>query len=157
MQNPVLKDKYIACPFQIQMCDMQGGFSLGTAFFYECEGETVIITNWHNVTGKHPQTGAELDAMRSPSYIRAKWPVVDDSVPKVEGAKQFYFQAQKIEIEDESGPLCVAVQDKCPSKCSAEMSPVWSAMVSDGDTVDATGDRRVGGFSASMYLLTVSL
>jgi hypothetical protein len=105
MQNPVLKDKYIACPFQIQMCDMQGGFSLGTAFFYECEGETFIITNWHNVTGKHPQTGAALDAMRSPSYIRAKWPVVDDSVPKVEGAKQFYFQAQKIEIEDESGPL----------------------------------------------------
>ena len=51
----------------------------------------------------------------------------------------------------------VAVQDKCPSNCSAEMSPVWSAMVSDGDTVDATGDRRVGGFSASMYLLTVSL
>ena len=37
------------------------------------------------------------------------------------------------------------------------MSPLWSAMVSDGDTVDATGDRRVGGFSASMYLLTVSL
>ena len=105
MQNPVLKDKYIACPFQIQMCDMQGGFSLGTAFFYECEGETVIITNWHNLIGKHPQIGAALDAMRSPSYIRAKWPVVDDSVPKVEGAKQFYFQAQKIEIEDESGPL----------------------------------------------------
>ena len=51
----------------------------------------------------------------------------------------------------------VAVQDKCPSNCSAEMSPDWSAMVSDGDTVDATGDRRVGGFSASMYLLTVSL
>ena len=53
--------------------------------------------------------------------------------------------------------VAVAVQDKCPSNCSAEMSPVWSAMVSDGDTVDATGDRRVGGFSASMYLLTVSL
>ena len=51
----------------------------------------------------------------------------------------------------------VAVQDKCPSNCSAEMSPVWSAIVSDGDTVDATGDRRVGGFSASTYLLTVSL
>ena len=51
----------------------------------------------------------------------------------------------------------VAVQDECPSNCPAEMSPVWSAMVSAGDTVDATGDRRVGGLSASMYLLSVSL
>ena len=51
----------------------------------------------------------------------------------------------------------VAVQHECPSHRSAEMSPGWSAMVSDGDTVDATGDRRVGGLSASMYLLTVSL
>ena len=51
----------------------------------------------------------------------------------------------------------VAVQHKCPSNCSAEMSPVWSTMVSDGDIVDATGDRRVGGLSASTYLLTVSL
>ena len=105
MQSRVLKDRYIACPFQIQMCDMQGGISLGTAFFYESEDETFVMTNWHNVTGKHPLTGAALDAMRSPSYLRAKWPVVDDSVPRVEGAKQFYFQAQKIEIEDESGPL----------------------------------------------------
>ena len=51
----------------------------------------------------------------------------------------------------------VAVQHKCPSNCSAEMSPVWSTMVSDGDIVDATGDRGVGGLSASTYLLTVSL
>ena len=40
---------------------------------------------------------------------------------------------------------------------AAEMSPAWSAMVSDGDTVDATGHLRVGGLSASMYLLTVTL
>ena len=51
----------------------------------------------------------------------------------------------------------VEVQQKCPVKCSAEMSPVWSAMVSDGDAVEPTGVRRVGGLSASMYLLTVSL
>jgi hypothetical protein len=53
--------------------------------------------------------------------------------------------------------VAVAVQDKCPSKCSTEMSLGWSAMVSDGEVVDAVGDRRVGGLSASMYFLTVSL
>ena len=28
MQTQVLNDHYVACPFQIQMCDLQGGFSL---------------------------------------------------------------------------------------------------------------------------------
>ena len=39
----------------------------------------------------------------------------------------------------------------------AETSPVGAAMVSDGDTVDATGDRRVGGFSAPMYRMDIPL
>ena len=57
MQSQVMNNKYIACPFQIQMCDTQGGIALATAFFYECEGEIFVITNWHNVTGKHHLTG----------------------------------------------------------------------------------------------------
>ena len=65
-------------------------------------------------------------------------------------------EAGAIRLKMAKGKL-VAVQHKCPSNCSAEMSPVWSTMVSDGDIVDATGDRRVGGLSASTYLLTVSL
>ena len=105
MQTPVLKNNYVACPFQIQMCDLMGGISLGTAFFYECEGETFVITNWHNVTGKHPLTGVPLNSTRSPLHIRAKWPTVNDNAPHPEGAKIMYFQAQKIEIEDGSGPL----------------------------------------------------
>ena len=105
MQTPVLKDNYIACPFQIQMCDLQGGISLGTAFFYEFEGETFVITNWHNVTGKHPQTGIPLDPNRNPLYIRAKWPMVKDNASHPEGGKIVHFQAQKIEVEDENGPL----------------------------------------------------
>ena len=105
MQTQVLNDHYVACPFQIQMCDLQGGFSLGTAFFYECEDETFIITNWHNVTGKDPLTGAPLHSKRSPLYIRAKWPVVDEKASQGEGAKVIYFQTQKIEVEADIGPL----------------------------------------------------
>ena len=105
MQNQVLKNDYVACPFQIQMCDLQGGFSLGTAFFYEYEHETFIITNWHNVTGKDPLTGAPLDSERSPLYIRAKWPVVDESASHIEGAKVMHFETERIEIEADIGPL----------------------------------------------------
>ena len=42
---------------------------------------------------------------------------------------------------------------KYPANCSAEVPSTYSVMVSDVDV----GDRRVGGISASMYLLTVSL
>ena len=50
-------------------------------------------------------------------------------------------------------PLPVEVQRECPVNCSAEMSNAYSRMVSDADS----GGRRVGGLSASMYLLTVCL
>ncbi len=103
MQTQVLKDNYIACPFQIQMCDLQGGISLGTAFFYEYEDETFVITNWHNVTGKHPLTGTPLDSERSPLFIRAKWPVITGS--HVGGGTIVQFQVQTIEIEDGAVPL----------------------------------------------------
>ena len=42
-------------------------------------------------------------------------------------------------------------------RSSAEMSFAWSAMVSDAGAGGVAGVRRVGGVSASMYLLTVSL
>ena len=51
----------------------------------------------------------------------------------------------------------VVVQDKCPPKRSAEMSPVYWGIVSDVDAGRIAGDRRIGGLSASMYRLTVSL
>lgn len=104
MTNPVLNDSYVGCPFQIQMCDQQGGISLGTAFFYEIGGgETFIITNWHNVTGKHPITGEQLDNIRTPTYLNAKVAVATSSAPNIEGATMFSFAEHKIEIESQDG------------------------------------------------------
>ena len=99
MQPEPLTDKYILCPFQIEMCDRQGGISLGTAFFYQTQNETFVITNWHNVTGKHPMTGEPLnDEGRIPLYIQAKWPVVDWDKNRT------VFTPQRIEIEDQGRP-----------------------------------------------------
>nr|WP_256444462.1 trypsin-like peptidase domain-containing protein [Aestuariibacter sp. A3R04] len=33
---------------------------IGTAFFYLSGNDSYIITNWHNVTGRHPETGKIL-------------------------------------------------------------------------------------------------
>lgn len=105
MQNQILRDDYIACPFQIQMCDLQGGISLGSGFFYEVDGETFVITNWHNVTGKNHLTGASLHKERSPTHIKAKWPVIQEHILHPSGAAVFRLEAQTIQIEDDHGPL----------------------------------------------------
>ena len=105
MQTTILEDSYIACPFQIQMLDLQGVISLGTAFFYEHDGENFIITNWHNVVGKHPHTGEALHDQRSPIHMAAKWPAMEGIEDLGEGLFRTHFQAQSISIEDEGQPL----------------------------------------------------
>ena len=105
MNREPVTDKHILCPFQIQMCDLQGGIGLATAFFYQTQEETFVITNWHNVTGKHPTTGKPLELERGPLYIQAKWPVMEDASRFGSGIKTGYMVAQRIEIEDEDGPL----------------------------------------------------
>jgi len=43
----------------------------GTAFFYESDGADYLITAWHNVTGKHPETGEYLGEYAvSPTHFR---------------------------------------------------------------------------------------
>ena len=51
----------------------------------------------------------------------------------------------------------VAVQDKCPFKWPAEMSPGQAAMVSDVDPVGPAQGCCVGGPSAARYFLMVAL
>ena len=53
--------------------------------------------------------------------------------------------------------VAVDVQGECPPKRSAKISRVYAGIVSDVDAGRVAGDRRGGGFSASMYRLTVSL
>ena len=54
-------------------------------------------------------------------------------------------------------PCGVAVQDKCPFKWPAEMSPGQVAMVSDVDPVGPAQGCCVGGPSAARYFLMVAL
>lgn len=95
MENRILQDSYIACPFQVQMCDEQGGISLGTAFFYEFQRRTFLVTNWHNITGKHPLSGESLDSKRSPIFLNAKLPVRNEDAESPVGTTAYYLAAHK--------------------------------------------------------------
>ena len=103
MQPKPVGDMHVLCPFQVQMCDLRGGIGLGTAFFYEADGENFIITNWHNVAGKNAFTGGHIHKEgRTPTFMRAKWPVMRS---EQDGTKRTYLQAQRIDIEGDQGPL----------------------------------------------------
>ena len=48
-----IRSIYSQCPFELQMHDAQGVISTGSAFFFGIDDEWFLITNWHNVSGKH--------------------------------------------------------------------------------------------------------
>ena len=55
------------------MCDDSGIISTGTAFFFVFSGRWFLITNWHNISGKHFLTKEPLSSSgRFPTYIKAK-------------------------------------------------------------------------------------
>ncbi|PSV87171.1 hypothetical protein C9I88_20315 [Photobacterium iliopiscarium] len=43
-------------PIRIEMQFNETKLSVGTAFIYEHQNKTYLVTNWHNVTGRNPQT-----------------------------------------------------------------------------------------------------
>lgn len=67
-----VRSTYSQSPVQILMYDEQGLLSTGTAFFYMYADKWFLITNWHNVSGKHFVNKMPITNSRFPTYIKAK-------------------------------------------------------------------------------------
>lgn len=52
-------DEYSIVPAFLEM-HCPNSSAIGTGFTYRVDGRTYLITNWHNLTGRNPQTGALL-------------------------------------------------------------------------------------------------
>lgn len=52
-----IKEKLNWVPFKIELRFNQISLGIGTAFFYLHDANSYLITNWHNVIGRHPETG----------------------------------------------------------------------------------------------------
>ena len=62
------------CPFQIRMCDSAGLIATGTGFFYELNGDSFLVTTWHNISGRHAETKKCIDAyLRTPKHIEVEF------------------------------------------------------------------------------------
>ena len=67
-----IRSTYSQCPFELQMYDEQGIIATGSAFFFEINNEWFLITNWHNVSGKHFLDNTALVNGRFPTRLVAK-------------------------------------------------------------------------------------
>ena len=51
-----IQEKMSWVPFQIELMYEKENLGIGTAFAYQLNNQTYLITNWHNVSGRHPET-----------------------------------------------------------------------------------------------------
>ncbi len=58
--KPIKIDPYTSAVSPIEMYLDDKLLSRGTAFFWEEKGQTFLVTNWHNISGKNPFTGKHL-------------------------------------------------------------------------------------------------
>lgn len=87
------------------MYDENGAISTGTAFLFESEREWFLITNWHNITGRHFLTKYPLSKTgRLPTYITAKFLTYPQKSEKPE-ENEFIPVAHRIDIYKDYQPV----------------------------------------------------
>lgn len=98
-----VRSTYSQSPFQILMYDGQGLISTGTAFFYYVDSCWFLITNWHNISGKHFLNKQPLPSGRLPTYIKAKISayIGDGNLT----LNEFVPTAQRVDIYQDHSPV----------------------------------------------------
>jgi hypothetical protein len=100
MPEKGIRSTYSQSPFQILMNDENGLISTGTAFFFQNKEEHFLITNWHNLSGRHFLTDKLLSSeKRRPTFIEAKF------ATKIDTNNSFTTIAKRIEIYKDLKPL----------------------------------------------------
>jgi len=106
---PELRDSFSYVPFQVSICFKETEIAIGTAFFYLYKGKSYLVTNWHNVTGRAPDTFKCISSQAAlPDRLHIKIPF---SIQHESGAKLMQWQTHAIRLYEDEGDS--------PSK------PVW--------------------------------
>ena len=100
MPEQGIRNPLSQCPFQILQCDSGGFIGAGTGFFYEHDGQSFLITNWHIISGISPSAKTAMHPEgRTPEYLQIKFvTIVDDDTYAASPV------AQRVEIHDADGP-----------------------------------------------------
>ncbi|MBI4135123.1 trypsin-like peptidase domain-containing protein [Candidatus Uhrbacteria bacterium] len=120
MASKVLIDPLSASPLYLNARFGDHQIAVGTGFPYEYENQLFLVTNWHVLTGRNPDTGQPLDSETGaiPDRVRILfhdskqlgWWRADDVLLNDENGNPMWFQhptlGQKIDV--------VAISLKCP-------------------------------------------
>lgn len=117
-----VRSTYSQCPVQILMYDDIGLISTGSSFFYEYNNEWFLITNWHNLSGRHFLTKEPLSGNRFPTYIKAKFSSYL-SHGEVSEDNKFCIKAHKIDIYRDYNPIWYE-HPELKSKCDVVAIPL---------------------------------
>ena len=99
MPEQGIRSTYSQCPFQIHLCDRGGIISTGSGFFFELASEWFLITNWHNISGRHAFSKRPLGrSRRFPWYLDVKLATY------LAGTEKFTTVAHRVEIYEDGKP-----------------------------------------------------
>lgn len=123
MPEKGIRSTYSQCPFEIQMWDHEGIISTGSGFFYEANGRWFLITNWHNLSGKHFINKQLLSPNdRFPTYIKVKLFTYADVNERDSHNAQMSVMPHNVDIYKDSRPLWLE-HPKLGSRCDVVALP----------------------------------
>jgi hypothetical protein len=89
-------DRRSAVTAPLQMKFKKQVLSIGTGFYYERNSQKYLITNWHNVSGRNPQTLAPLSSTSGlPDRLSLPILKTGDSINWVGMDQELYFDSQE--------------------------------------------------------------
>ena len=157
MSEQGLRNPLSQCPFQILQCDSEGLIGAGTGFFYEHDGQCLLITNWHVITGRDPSQGTVLHRKaRTPEHLQVKFVTI---APDGVHASPV---AQRVEIHDADGPQwyehpdlgsgcdVVALPFERPTNCPPHFHKPANRLSPERVPVEPGGTAFVVGFPLAL-------
>lgn len=98
---PELRDAFSWVPLRITMYFKETEIAIGTAFFYLYKGKSYLVTNWHNVTGREPDT-LKCKSLQAviPDRLHIKIPY---SIKHESGPKQIQWRTRILLLYEDDG------------------------------------------------------
>ena len=93
-----IRDKISYVPVRLHPCFGKKVLSQATGFFYLHNDKSYLITNWHNVTGRHPQTLKPLSETAAiPDDMAIFMPYKEDTDDKHISGETIFIKEWKVE------------------------------------------------------------
>jgi hypothetical protein len=114
---PTITEDLNFVPIKLRLCLEETELAIGTSFFYRFEDSTHLVTNWHNATGRHPDTN---EVLHSAGLIPDKMVIGIPRIREVGPPKKIVWEWRELRLHEDA----------------EKRSPVWNEHPIFGQRVD---------------------